>query len=399
MTAARPKNERTLTARWIFPVDRDPIPDGMITIREDRIVAVEARGQRRADEDLGNVAILPGLVNAHTHLDLTGLRGLTPPTSDFTTWLRQVINHRRTVTPDQVQLGIQAGLDESLQLGTTLLGDISSQGQSWPMLVQAPLRAVVFHELLGLTADHARQAWEGLLEWMLGCTNTETCRQGLSPHAPYSVRRSLLEQSATMNCPLAIHLAETRAELELLQHRSGSFMDFLAELGAWDPEGLVQSPQQLVDIFRHHSQVLWIHGNYLDPSTRLRSNDTIVYCPRTHAAFGHPPHPFREFLSRGTRVALGTDSLASNPDLDMLAEARFLHRHYPDIPGETLLRMATLWGAEALGWNEVTGSLTPGKSADLVALPLSDGNPTDPHELVLDSEAVVKRVMFRGKWL
>src|SRR5439155_6487571 len=97
---------------------------------------------------------------------------------------------------------------------------------------------------------------------------------------------------------------------------------------------------------------------------------SVVYCPRTHAAFGHAPHPFREFLARGVRVALGTDGLSSNPDLDILAEARFLHRKHPDLPGATLLRMLTLFGAEALGWAGETGSLEPGKAADLVVLPL-----------------------------
>ena len=97
---------------------------------------------------------------------------------------------------------------------------------------------------------------------------------------------------------------------------------------------------------------------------------SIVYCPRTHAAFGHPPHPFRDFLARGTRVALGTDSLASNRDLDMLAEARFVHRKFPEVPGATLLKMATLNGASVLTWGGETGSLTPGKSADLVIVPL-----------------------------
>jgi len=388
----------TLTARWIFPADRDPIPGGTITIQDDRILAVAAKGQRQADQDLGKVAILPGLVNAHTHLDLSALRGLTPPTPDFTAWLRQVVNHRRAMSPDQVQLAIQAGLAESLRFGTTLLGDISGQGQSWQMLVRAPLHAVVFHEILGLPADRASQTWDGVLEWLRACNNSESCRQGLSPHAPYSVRHSLFEKSATIRCPLAIHLAETRAELELLQHRTGPFVEFLKELGAWDPQGLAQSPQQVVDFFRGLN-VLWIHANYLDPETKLGAGHTIVYCPRTHAAFGHSPHPFREFLSRGIRVALGTDSLASNPDLDVLAEARFVHRHYPDVPGETLLRMATLWGAEALGWNDETGSLTADKSADLIVLPLPDQHPADPHDLVFGSESRVKRVMFRGTWI
>src|SRR5207249_7767144 len=131
------------------------------------------------------------------------------------------------------------------------------------------------------------------------------------------------------------------------------------------------------------SNLLIIHGNYLplvsgewsqglsyhSPLTTHHS-PTVVYCPRTHASFGHDGHPFREILARGGRIALGTDSLASNPDSDLLAEARFIHRNHPDIPGKTLLRMITLSGAEALGWDQCTGSLTEGKSADLTVLSL-----------------------------
>src|SRR5205814_8406147 len=120
---------------------------------------------------------------------------------------------------------------------------------------------------------------------------------------------------------------------------------------------------------------------------------TLVYCPRTTAAFGHPPHPFREFLQRGVRVALGTDSLASNPDLDLLAEMRFVHQRHPDFPGDALLRMGTLSGAEALGWADETGSLTPGKSADLVVVPLPDID-GDPYQLLFESPQPVARTMF-----
>src|SRR5207247_1775571 len=124
---------------------------------------------------------------------------------------------------------------------------------------------------------------------------------------------------------------------------------------------------------------------------------TIVYCPRTHAAFGHLPHPFRDFLQRGVRVALGTDSLASNPDLSILSEMRFIHERYPDFPGDTLLRMGTLSGAEALGWADETGSLTPGKSADLVVVPLANKE-GDPYRLLFHSETKVARTLFRGHW-
>ena len=145
-------------------------------------------------------------------------------------------------------------------------------------------------------------------------------------------------------------------------------MPFLQELGVWAPDGLAEDADHVLRMFNGLSPALFVHCNYLRTDAPVPSNGSIVYCPRTHAAFGHPPHPFRDFLKRGVRVALGTDSLASNPDLDLFAEARFLHQLYPDLAGATLLRMATLSGAEALGWDDETGSLDAGKSADLVVL-------------------------------
>src|SRR5207253_992144 len=141
-------------------------------------------------------------------------------------------------------------------------------------------------------------------------------------------------------------------------------------------------------------RVLFAHGNYLDPQVPLGPNATIVFCPRTHAFFGHEPHPFREFLRRGVRVALGTDSLASNPDLDLFAEAKFLDQHHPDVPGETLLRMATLGGAEALGWGDETGSLDAGKSADLNVLAIPSQPAADPHSLLFETATAPRRVLY-----
>ncbi len=389
----------TLTARWVFPIDRPPLENGTVTILGDRIAAIN--GASPPTVDLGNVAVLPGFVNAHTHLDLTGLRGQAPPTPDFTAWLRQVIAHRRGRTPEQVQADVRAGLSECLRFGTTLLGDISGDGGSWDVLADAPLRAVVFREVLGLTEERAARAWADADDWIMGTKATSTCRPAVSPHAPYSVRGWVFVAASVLGVPVAIHLAETTFELQLLADRSGPFVPFLRDLGVWDSTGLITAPQDVLDLFdvARHGPALFIHGNYLSPDAPIPPHGTVVYCPRTHAAFGHPPHPFREFLKRGVRVALGTDSLASNPDLDLLAEMRFLHERHPDVSGDVVLRMGTLAGAEALGWADDTGSLTPGKSADLVVLPLPERTATDPSWLILESALQVSRVLFRGRWL
>src|SRR5262249_18773017 len=155
-----------LRARWVFPVSAPPLADGVVTIEGNRIIGVERAGGRRVDTDLGNVALLPGLVNAHSHLDLTGMRGLAPPSPDFVGWLRQVIAHRRSRTPEQVQADIRAGLADCLRFGTTLLGDISGDGSSWDVLAGAPLRAVVYREILGLTRERAAGALDTIHTWL-----------------------------------------------------------------------------------------------------------------------------------------------------------------------------------------------------------------------------------------
>jgi cytosine/adenosine deaminase-related metal-dependent hydrolase len=213
------------------------------------------------------------------------------------------------------------------------------------------------------------------------------------------VRASLFDLAAHSHVPLSIHLAETREEIELLERHTGSFRGFLEELDVWDTEGLIPSISKLLEINQAAANVLLIHGNYLEPSLNFPAGTTVVYCPRTHAYFGHSLHPFRDLLARGDRVALGTDSLASNPDLDLLAELRFLGRQFPDVPGSALLCMATLNGAEALGRQDETGSLMPGKSADLAVVPLPDRNQSDPYRLLIEGSAPVRAILFRGRWV
>lgn len=404
----------TLTARWVFPVTAAPLERGLVTVRGDEIVAVSPFGTRTADVDLGNVAIVPGFVNAHTHLDLTGARGLTPPTPDFVGWLRQVIAYRRGRTPDQVAADVRAGIAESIRFGTTLVGDIAVDGATWDALANAPIRAVVFRELLGLSEERAAVAWEGFTWWLKSVETTATCRPGVSPHAPYSVAESLYREAVDACVPLAIHVAESRAELDLLGERCGPFVPFLKDLNAWFPHRMMNEPVRAVEMsnamlppgrgdmgLKQSSNFrlayLFVHSNHLPPTAPISFHGTVVYCPRTHAAFGHPPHPFPKFLARQVRVALGTDSLASNPDLSVLTEVRFIRSRYPDLSGDTLLRLATLSGAGALSWHNETGSLTPGKSADFAVIALPNRDAADPHELLFDSDLPVVATWFRGR--
>jgi cytosine/adenosine deaminase-related metal-dependent hydrolase len=311
-----------------------------------------------------------------------------------------VVRQRQERTLEQVQADVRAGIAESLRCGTTLVGDIAAGGASWDALAASPLRAVVFHEILGLPRDRVERTLADAHAWLAAHPPTPTCRPGLSPHAPYSVSafgfRNACRRQAGTALPVTTHLAETLAEQQLLASHYGPFVAFLGELGVWAPDELVRDWDEVLHLTADAAPVLYAHANYLSANSAMPSHGSVVYGPRTHAAFGHPPHPFRDFLARGVRVVLGTDSLASNPDLNLLAEARFLHRLYPDVSPEVLLRMATLGGAEALGWQEETGSLTPGKSADLVVVPLPDESAANPHHLLLAADAAVRQVWCRG---
>jgi cytosine/adenosine deaminase-related metal-dependent hydrolase len=394
--------DRNVTARWVFPVHNPPQERGVLMISDGRVIGVAKHGRVKADHDFGNAAIVPGFVNAHTHLDLTGARGKTPPTPDFTAWLRGVIAYRQSRTPEQVDEDIREGIAECLRQGTTTVGDISIEGRTRESLTGASIRSVVFHELIGLSTERSAIAWERFEWWRKSFEATDRCRPGVSPHAPYSVSSSLYANAMVAGIPLAIHLAESREELSLMDDRRGAFIPLLKELDAWFPDNLLPDARWIAELrIDLHPRIahpyLFVHCNYLGADARILPWGTVIYCPRTHAAFSHPPHPFREFLARGVRVALGTDSLASNPDLSLLAEARFIASSYPDFDRATLLRMATLNGAEALGWSDETGSLAPSKSADFAVVALPDRDEADPHELLFNSDLPVQSTWFRGE--
>ena len=425
-------------ARWVVPMDRPPLPGGVVTIADGTIVSVTPRGETPADVDLGDVILLPGLINVHTHLDLTHAAACRPASAStpisLPDWLERVVAFRRGQTFAQRQEAVQAGLRACCQAGVTTVGDIVTDPQLWPVLVRSPLRGVAFLEVLGLTRPRAQVARQAAEEWLTPAASDASptvassasavpvsaeafpvcesagpasCRwrRGVSPHAPYSVRQELfaaaLELAAKQQSPLAIHLAESREEAELLHTHGGAFRNLLQRLGVWDPAGLVPSWEALLAWANaHRGPVLWIHANYLSPRS-LPANHSVVYCPRTHAAFGHSPYPLPAWRQAGVRLCLATDSLASNPDLDLLAEARFVHRHFPDLPAEDVLAMITREAAAALGSQPQLGTLSPGKAADLIILPWPSGIPdhTDPGLAILESTVPVTGVMVGGRWL
>ena len=405
---------QTYQARWIFPGSGPPIPDGRITVADGTIVRVEGASPDPVDVDvdLGDVAIVPGFVNAHTHLELGPIPwNEAGGPEDEVAWLGQVIRSRFERSPEEVDALIRRHVRDAVVAGTTALGDITTAGQSWGAVASAPVWATVFAEVIGLAEARGDQTWQAAQHWLgslsPGLDRHAQTRPGLSPHAPYSTAGRLYRAAAASGLPLTSHLGEMPEEREFLTSKTGPLRQFVASLGAWTDTWEPVGPSP-VDYLPPTSDCIVAHGNIFEPAefarlVRLPGDHAprvaVAYCPRTHARFGHPPHAFRAMLDAGVVVCLGTDSLASSPSLSILDEVRFLRRHHPDVPPATLLTMATVHGAWALRIDDRTGTLDPGKSADLAVLPLGSTDSNDPHDHWLSHDAPPLATMFRGQFV
>lgn len=380
----------TYRADWVFTGVGEPIRNGVLIEAAGKVVECVAWQGHQVDVDLGQSLIIPGLVNAHTHLDLGALRGMLPPPARFTDWLVQVIAYRRQANAQEWTAAIEDGIKESVRHGTTWLGDISFNDQSLDPLNAAGLDGLVFRELIGMSHERVELALSLADDWVN--EDTESDWRALSPHAPYTVSEPLLTllHMHFHSTPMAMHVAETREELQLLNDKSGPFRDFLQNMGVWHPDQLFASIDDVLNLLNDLDQAYIIHGNYLtrEQWQRFNTSTTVVYCPRTHAYFGHEPHPYLQMLDDGVNVALGTDSLASNPDLSILNECRFLwQRDRAKLDGPALMAMAT---------NNGQTSLLPKESASLVVVP-HDASSTNPWELLWKGPAPPSGVYIQGK--
>jgi aminodeoxyfutalosine deaminase len=425
-----------LRARYVFPVTSPPIPNGVVTIDQGRIVAVGRKPAADEIQDLGNVAILPGMINAHTHLEFSDLPSpLGEPGMGFTDWIGRVVAHRRA-SAAMTRPSVEMGLQECVRLGVTTVGEIAQPGWSEAAFEHAGLDATVFLELIGPTAERVAGALDLARRHLVPLSSREMgmvtgaelpspianaphpdplpegegrqrVHAGLGPHAPYSVHFELLRRivalSAEHRVPVAFHLAESRAEIELLRTGGGPFAGLLQALNAWDPSAIPPGirPLDYLRLLAEADRALVIHGNYLDDQeigllAAHADRMTVVYCPRTHAWFGHPPDPLEKLLAAGASVALGTDSRASSPDLSVLAEMRAVAARHPNVPLDVVLQLGTIAAARALGRDGEVGSLEPGKWANLAVVALPDREADDPHELLFDSTEPVIRSYYRG---
>lgn len=384
-------------ARYIFPCAGPPLADGVLTIADGRIVSVGPYAAGEPVVDLGDVALLPGLINAHTHLEFSDLDApLGTPGMAFTDWVRLLIATRRRPGPDVTTAAknVALGVAECVRHGVVALGETAQPQWSLEPFAKSPLDTTAFFETICLSPDRFDARLADARRHVQATTGS--VRRGLSPHAPYSVHPDLFDQLVSLaeqaGAPVQLHLAESREELELLAGGGGPFRDLLMELGLWQPAAF-QSPRRPLDYLRRLAagggRALAIHGNYLDDEeiallAEHADRLTVVYCPRTHAFFGHPRHPLPRLLAAGASVAVGTDSRASNPDLSVLEELRFVARHFPEIAPQTVLDLGTIRAARALGVSDALGSLEPSKAACWSAVELPTHGSHDPYELIFE---------------
>jgi cytosine/adenosine deaminase-related metal-dependent hydrolase len=382
-------------AAWVVPIEGEPIHDAWISVDRGRVVALGRRAGNDATPgiELGDVAVMPGLVNAHTHLELSYLRDQVAPASSFTAWARQIVYARRMRPTDPMAMrvptdgAIDAAIDECVRCGTAVIGDIGNTHASFAKLAASPLAGVFFWELIGFNLGEdvdfdviAAQAAADLGE----LPATERLRASLAAHAPYSVAplffRAIKKAVNKMPfVPCSVHLAENVEEVQLLKTGDGPWKALMKDIGSWNHAWTapgVSPVQYLDDMGFIDDRLITVHGVQMTKADLQKLKErgaTLVTCPRSNGHTGAGVPPIGDFYQSGVRVAIGTDSLASAPDLNVFAEVATLHALAPSIPAASLLESATIQGARALGFDAEYGSIEPGKLARLLAVDVPPG--------------------------
>lgn len=401
-------------ARWVLPIDAPPFEDGEVVVEEGRIAAVRPRQSPASDcRDFGEAVLMPGLVNAHTHLEYTALRGFLEDVPFFP-WIRALMAAKGHLNADDWLWSARLGALECIAGGITTIGDNTDAGVTMPVAVEAGLRGVIFQELFGI--DH-REPIEPIMEGLrrkiaaLRLQASARVGVGVSPHALYTIRPALFaainDYIERENLPTSIHIAESPAESALTEHGDGPFAEMFARRGiVWDAPR-VSPTRYAADLGALGPRTLGVHCVHQtaeDIALLASSGAASVHCPKSNAKLGAGIAPLTRWLQTpGLRVSLGTDSAVSNNTLDLFEEMRFallLQRAAGEeaegVTARQVLHMATLGGADALGLADQTGSLTPGKRADLIAIKLdaAHATPTTDPEAALVYSARADDVVF-----
>jgi cytosine/adenosine deaminase-related metal-dependent hydrolase len=409
-----------LRARLIFPITSLPIENGGVLIFRNRVVAVGAWEDFPVEltsngkiVDLGEVILLPGLVNAHCHLDYTSLAGLWPPPKKFTDWIPRMLAAKAEWSYSDYARSWLAGAKMLLQSGTTTVADIEAVPELLPDVWDStPLRILSFLEMTGVRSKRDPHDIIGEAMEKISSLNHSRSTAALSPHAPYSTSPELLRLSANTardeNLRLAVHVAESEQEFDMFTHARGEMFDWLKKNGRDNSDcGLGTPLQHLERNGLIGENLLAIHANYLEDADfdlLAKENVTVVHCPRSHQYFQHRAFPLEKLLRAKVNVCLGTDSLATvtkngkeELELNLFQEMQILACTYPDLSPQTILKMATVNGARALNLTEKVGELSGGAFADLIAIPYS-GEISEAANAIINFTGPVRASMIGGAW-
>jgi len=403
-----------LRARTVLPICSPPIDDGAIIVRGQRIESVGrfadlCRSDSGGVTDLGESILLPGLINAHCHLDYTDMAGKLSPPKIFSDWIKAIVALKAEWSYTEFAKSWLNGVKMLLRSGTTTVVDIESVPELLPDVTPStPLRVVSCLELLSVrTKRSARQLVDAAVQKLESLASESA---GLSPHAPYSTSPDLLRAAAwavrERGWLLTTHVAESAEELQMYQEACGAMFDWLKSQRDMSDCG-ARSP--VAHLARHDvlsPNCLAVHANYLasgDAELLARSGASVVHCPRSHAFFGHRAFPLEELERAGVNICLGTDSMAtmrksrSEPmALNLFSEMRVLNKTFSTLGPQRIVEMATVNGAKAIGRVGELGCLAPGAVADLIAL--RNAGSSDPYEAVLNHRDEVQASMIRGLW-
>ena len=310
----------------------------------------------------------------------------------FVYWIRTLIREKNALNTGKMAKGMRRGIGKLLDSGVTTVGDHISFDGDWKTIVDSPLKGILFGEVLGVLPEVCNDIYSTLRQikqdiQTYGHTDIQTSRLSfhITPHSVHAVHPQTLEGIARGETgPFSIHLAESREEDDYFRKEAGPFIDLITERGIPPPHGRTTTIDFLLKMGFPLSELIAIHGNYFtEDELKLlsKSDASLVHCPGSHAYFGHRPFPLRAHLDRGLNVAIGTDSIASNTDLDFLLELKRIREKHPAVSPSEIIKMATLNGAKALRMEKEIGSLLPGKSADIAGFPLKRG--LSPEESVL----------------
>jgi len=382
-----------LRARWLLPITSNPIRDGALWVEGQEIRAVgPAHKIVRAHPsqpiaDFGEAVILPGLVDAHTHIDYTIMRGFLDG-FPFVPWIiRLTVTKYRKLSAEDIAVSARFGALELIRSGVTTIADTTDTGAAFDAVLESGLRGIIYQELFGLneraiskTMDALRTKLEAMRQ-----RATDRVRVGISPHAPYTVCaelfRAVTAYALREGYPLCIHSAESPEETELLTRGKGEIAKWLKlRKWFWRPPGLtpVRYLHALGVLDAHPLLAHCVHVDGEEVKILADQDVSIAHCPKSNAKFAHGLAPLPLFLDAGIRVGLGNDSVGSNNIFDMFDEMRFAllvqraaRRRFESLNARRMVELATIGGAKALGLTDRIGSLEPGKRADVIAVDLS----------------------------